>query len=135
MMEKIKEYAKCLCEEDAKIEEVILIGSFADGTANDKSDIDLVCVFDEDTFGKLSYVGDYIDLAYKRLWKLREKIAEFEKNLKLGYPIDLCFTEGRGSDIFGGGGLISNYAGKYKTLIKRKEGLNETTKKESLPRQ
>lgn len=114
MIKKIKDYAKCLCEEDAEIEEVVLIGSFANGTANDKSDVDLICVFPE----KLEDNSNLHKILYERVYALKRKLVKLEAGI--GRFIDLGFIASTG-DIFIFGGLIGNYGGKYKTLVKRSE--------------
>ena len=116
MIKKIKDYAKRLCEEDTQIEEVVLIGSFANGTATNKSDIDLVCVFDEECEDKDPMAT--VCVLYGKVRELRDKFHQLEK--KIGRSIDLGFITADG-DIFMGGGLISNYAGKSKLLAKRSE--------------
>ena len=113
MMKKIKEYAKCLCEEDAEIEEVVLIGSFAKGTANDKSDVDLICVFPEE----LEDDSNLYRILRERIQALKRKLMKLED--EIGRFIDLGFIVSTG-DIFVRGGLIGNYQGKYKILIKSK---------------
>lgn len=120
MIKKIKDYAKRLCEEDAKIEEIVLIGSFANGTANDKSDVDLICVFPEeleDDSNLHIILRDRVQTLKRKLVKLEDEIGRF---------IDLGFIASTG-DIFIFGGLIGNYGGKYKTLVKRSE-VNHTKK-------
>lgn len=137
MIKKIKDYAKRLCEEDAKIEEIVLIGSFANGTATKKSDVDLICVFTNELESK--WEGDDLPEelktvmgVFERVYALKRKLSPLER--KIGRFIDLGFITENG-DIFVGGGLISKYAGKYKTLVKRSEinhKKKELTKNESL---
>jgi len=116
LQKAVKRYAEKLIEIDKDIEEVVLIGSLVNGEFKETSDIDIVCLFDErleiGTFENLAELNSRVNL-------LRGKLLRLQKALNIHHPIDIGFMVG--SDIFLGGGLISNYFGKYKILVKNHE--------------
>lgn len=112
MKSKIKKYAKKLIEMDSNIEEVFLIGSLVNGGFNEKSDIDIVCVFNEEFTEKCVSFVDYVVLCSLPIQNLKRKMSDFERSLKLNHEIDLSYFAGNAK-----GGLASS--GKFKLLIKR----------------
>jgi predicted nucleotidyltransferase len=116
-MNKLIQYAKKLGKAEKQLEEVVIIGSFLTDDFNDKSDIDLVCVFDEDWIVKDSIYESGII----KLRELRNRMSAFEQSLKIGHPIDLMFITENGV-IFGTGGLISFSEGPHEILLRFPRG-------------
>lgn len=117
---RAKKYAEKLIELDRDIDEIVLIGSLVNGNFGEKSDIDILCLFDEERERDGFWEKDLLAMIkklYTQAYSLREKLLPWQKSVGINHPIDLGFMIG--SDIFMGGGLISRYIGKYRTLAKR----------------
>lgn len=109
--ERVQRYCEKLLAKDARITEVVLIGSMANGGFNEESDIDLVRVFDPDFEHSLE--------GYSRIAELLEECGyEIED-----HPVNLGFIT-EDSEIFMGCGLVSGYIGDYLVLATRSDTQN-----------
>lgn len=102
LVTEAKKYAERLVQLDNSIKAVVLVGSLVNGSFRQESDIDIALVFDPEP--NMSPDG------YIKIYSLQEKI----ENRILQHHIDLGFLSG--SDIYLGGGLISEYRGDFLIL-------------------
>lgn len=113
LLKAVERYCKGIVTDNHRVTEIGLIGSLVNGGFNDKSDIDLVCVFEPD-----------FEDEGQAYFAVRQLLEKHGCDIK-GYPVDLGFITERG-EIFLGGGLVGSYTGEYRIMADgQKQGLAE----------